>query len=331
MPAESAAAPAAEVATPNAVVAGIAASLAKGGAPAAPKTADAPPAKTPDAKTSDAALDGKSLPKDDAKKDPGGSAFAELTKRESKAVHREQAIKAKEAEFVKTQAAHEADLKELAEIRALKDKPLKLLEKFGLSYDKITEAQLAAKDDPETIVDRKLADMKKEQEKEKTAAQEAEKQQQQESYDAAIKALHDDAGEYVKGHPEECELTLLYDGGSLVAQTIQQHYAATVEFDDAGKMVKPGRMLSMSEAAKLVEAEYESMIEKVTATKKFQAKMKPPAAKAADPKAPAPKTLTNELGAGATAAAEVNAETDPIKRGIAAMKRAEERKKTASA
>lgn len=322
MPADAAvAAPAEVVATPNAVVASVAASLGKTDAPAPASASAKIDAK--DAKVAD-------VPKDDAKK-PTGADFSELQKRESKTVHRELAAKAKEAELAKLQAAHEADLKELAEIRALKASPLKLMEKFGLTYDQITELQLQAKQDPEAIVDRKIADLKKEADAQKAAAAEAEKKKQQEAYDASIAELHDECSAYVEANPEACELTKLYDGGSLIVQTIQQHYAATVKFDEAGKVVKAGRVLSIGEAAKLVEAEYEAQLERAQATKKFQAKQAAKAAPAAkvDPKAPAPKTLSNDLGGGA--AGEQNAETDPVKRGVLAMQRAEERRKAASA
>ena len=87
-------------------------------------------------------------------------------------------------------------------------------------------------------------------------------------------------------------MTNLYGGANLVSEVIEEHFKQS------------GKLLTIPEAAKLVEEHYEDLARKAVATKKFAVTQQKAASPQAQTAAPAPKmgpTLTNDLGATAVA------------------------------
>jgi hypothetical protein len=231
-------------------------------------------------------------PTEEPKQDTGvSSKFAALAKKEkavrakqSEIQSKEQALAEKEAKL----AAMEAKINGFEEAKAqAKKNPLKYLQETGLTYDDIVQAQLnELQEDPALMeVKTKLDAMEKAQKDAELKAAEDEKRRiaeeenkVYEGYKAKIKA-------HVSGK-DEYELINTYNQHNLVFDTIRDFFDAK------------GRVISIDEAAQLVEkyleGEVEQQLTRAQQLKRFQTKFQPQAqAQAQEEK---PTTLAQAVG-----------------------------------
>lgn len=226
-------------------------------------------------------------------KERASDKFAVLARKEAELYRRQQAVKHQQAEL-----ARQAE-----EIRAFQDmkrnarlNPVDALKQLGLTYEEITEYLMNDnKPTPQAevlSVKQELEEFKRQQQAEQKRILEEQRAAAEAEQQAIVEQFHEEVSDYVTQHADTYELTALYGGANLVWQVIEENFKQTQ------------KLMSIPEAAKLVEEHYEELARKAQATKKFAATQQ----KAASPQAPtqtqAPKmgpTLTNDLTASAAA------------------------------
>lgn len=235
----------------------------------------------------------------------------------AKLAHARKQVEAEAAKFAADRAAFEETQKssasKLAEYEAaLKEAkrfPLKFLEKHGLSYQDVTDAQLNAGEPTPNLEVKALKDeletYKAEQANLKAEHEAATKQHAIAQEQAIISKFRADTAAQVTAAGEKFEWTNTYGLQNRVAEVIEAHWNQQVASGE-----KSPKMLSMQEAAEAVESALEEEAKKIAKTKKFQKflESKKPAPVAAAPRVavtpstPEPKTLTNALTASTTPA-----------------------------
>lgn len=161
-------------------------------------------------------------------------------------------------------------------------------QEFGLDYDQLTQAVLN-QPTPETLAYSKLEREIQAMKEEKVQAARAQEEAQKQAYDRAIENIRAEAAQLVETDPEfETVQAEGDDGVSKIVAHIEKTYQET------------GKVLKVSEAAKVVEEQLLERALKVASLKKVQAKLMPKAdelpvgQKQATPNQ-GPKTLTNNL------------------------------------
>lgn len=229
-------------------------------------------------------------------KERSADRFASLARKEAEVYRKAQAIRQQQAEL-----ARQAE--EIKNFQALKSKavlnPLDALKELGLTYEQVTEYVL---NDNKPTPSAEVLTLKQELEEFKRQNAERESRQEQQRREMAereqrqiITAFRDEVNEYVSQHAETYELTSLYNGAYLVSDVIEQNFKDT------------GKLLSIPEAAKMVEEYYEDLGRKTLATKKFAATKQDATPAQVETKTPAakmPPTLSNDLSASVTAASQ---------------------------
>ena len=226
-----------------------------------------------------------------------GSGFAVLSKKEK--AFREK-VAAEKAALARERAEVEALRKEAESWKSKdalkKTKPLEWLKEHGLSYEQLTEVQLAGGEPtPSLLVDEvkgEVADLRKAIAEEKRQALEAEQSRLKAETDRVLEAFGKQCEQFIGQNAEKYEYTHLFGQAALVRQVVEEHYNVHK------------KVLSIPEASDIVEAYLEKEAEKLTASKKFKAKVGAPVL---PPKAPPeksaveaqPRTLSN-LMAGST-------------------------------
>jgi len=219
--------------------------------------------------------------------------FRQVAREEARIQAQRRELKAQQAEYEKLRA-QVAEI-DKAKAEAKRD-PLAFMEKHGLTYDDVTQFVLNDKRPTPSLevkeVREELESIRAEiREREEAAAaerreaEEAAEVARRESYAATINEFKEDLGEFIKGKGEEYELINLWGEHELVYNTIEQYHART------------GKILTMKEAADVVEAHLLDTAEKATATKKLLARMSAKKDSEGQRKAePAqPRTMTGEL------------------------------------
>jgi hypothetical protein len=272
---------------------------AKPEAPAAgePTAPSAPEAKPADGKTADAKPAAR----------PESSAFASLAKKEGELFRQRADFKAQRERFEQERKTLEAKAQQAERwdkmLEAAKADPRAVLEATGLTYEQLTQAVLERGDVKAPAVEdagakalREVEAFKAEQAKAAEAAKKAEADRAEAERVATMEQFREDARSFVASNAEAFELTALRDAGNLVAEVVETHYRNTSTFKD-GKLVRPGKMLALKEAAALVEAHFEEEAERMLKTRKIASRLAPKPAEPAPPAALAVRSLTNELGA----------------------------------
>lgn len=246
------------------------------------------------------------------------------------AQHRQQ-IEQERAEIQRARQEHEQWKQQQDQFRR---NPGALLKHYGLEYKDVTSFYL--NDGQETpdlkigAVSSEVQSLRERQDAwERKQAEEAQRQEQlrAEQADAYVaeaeQALRSEIGQFVEKYPDQYELIGFHgaEANELVFATIDEHFQRTKA---AGKPV----VLTIKDAADMVEAYLDEQTEKLTKTKKVQARLSPPPA--ADPNKPpvrpdkptsAPtRTLTNQTtqsSAASFTSAAVN--DDRMKRALAAL------------
>lgn len=236
-------------------------------------------------------------------KERSSERFAALARKEAEVFRKAQAVRQQQAEIARQ--AEEIRAYQAAKQQA-KLNPLDALKQLGLSYEELTEYVL---NDNKPTPTAEVAALKQEIEsfkrqteesrrREMEARQAAEVEQQQQ----IVEAFRDEVREYVSQHAETYELTSLYGGANLVHEVIEEHFNE----QRRNGVVSP-RLMTIPEAAKLVEEHYEDLARQAQATKKFAATQQKATPPQVTTQQTAPKpgvTLSNDLVATATAKAQ---------------------------
>jgi len=247
---------------------------------------------------------------EDKPKDPMlSSRFAALAKREKSIVRRAQEIKQVEQKLQEQAKTLEEKMK-IFEVA--KTNPMEALKQLGLSYQDITNFVLNdSKITPDTEIKHvrtELESFKKQQEEKERLRLESETQRAQLEAQEVINDFKSNINEFLTSKPDDYELTTLHEAQELVYATIEEHFNNTK------------RVLSIKEAADLVEKYLEERIEASTKTKKLSSKFKLADSKAEEKASPAPsKTLTNQMSSSAPSMLPAKTESDRIKRAMAAL------------
>jgi hypothetical protein len=248
--------------------------------------------------------------------------FAALAKRERALVRQQEELKAERAKL-ETRDREYADLQKgrdrQTELEALKKtNALKWLEAQGVTYQDITSLVLndgkATPDMAVREVKQQFEAYKAEQEKAREDGVQAEKQRQQVEYDRVLEDFKVEVTGYIDSNKGEYELIALHDATSVVLSTIEQHFENTQ------------KVLSIKEAAEMVESWLEDRIAKSLDTKRLKSRMAaPPPTKDADTKPVPPsaqtRTITNSMTTSAPSLLPAQTEQDRIKRALAALSR----------
>jgi hypothetical protein len=236
---------------------------------------------------------------------PKSDAFAALAKRE-RALQRQSAdLKAKEAQY-----------REWERLKAsATSNPLEALKALGLSYEQITQFLLnGSKPTPELEVAQVKADLEKlrteQAQREQNAKNEARRVAERE-YQQTYVEFTEEIGSYLQDNRDAYELTNMYEGQNIVLATIEQHFANTK------------KIMSIKEAADLVEQYFEEQVANASKTKKFQAKQQPKVSEGQSRgegvlKSSAP-TLSNGLTTSAPSLLPAKTEQARMNRALAAL------------
>lgn len=220
--------------------------------------------------------------------------FAALARKEAEVYRRAQAVRQQQAEI-----ARQAE--ELKAFKSMKSQaamnPLDALKQLGLTYEQVTEYVLNDnKPTPSAEVmtlKQEFEELKRQQREEREREVAAQREMAQKEQRQVIDNFRSEVGEYISQHAETYELTALYKGAYLVSDIIEENFNQT------------GKLLTIPEAAKMVEEYYEDLHKQAQATKKFAAtQTKAAPTQTSSQQQPAAKpvpTLTNSLSASVTA------------------------------
>lgn len=233
---------------------------------------------------------------------------------------REKALQKQREEIQKSKLDIDSKYEEINKFKSLKEQaktnPLKFLEEAGLTYEELTNFILngnkpTAEMETSSIKSemQKLRDeiAQREQERENSAKAMDEKRAQE-----AISNFKENITGFLTGKPDDFELYNNYpESVDLIYDVIEAHFEQTE------------KVMSMEEAAKLVEDHFESEAMKVTSFKKIQSKLAPKPAPTEEDgfqkaKQQASPTLNNSMSQTVSGLSN-STETDRIKRALAAL------------
>lgn len=246
------------------------------------------------------------------------------------AIRREQALQRQREELATQKASIARERAEIAAARAEAQKlatrpenPLRALERFGWSYKDATEFALNdSQPTAEQIARETRAELERDRadarQREENAASEAARQAEVMAEETTAE-FRQEIDSVVKANAQKYELTALQDAGQLVYDVIETHFQRTAK---AGKPV----ILSIQEAAELVEKHLEKKAEKLLSSGKLKAKFQPvnpanqqPGKTGQDPAQPN-RTLSNGLTPSTpTLVRSASIEDDRMRRAMAAL------------
>jgi hypothetical protein len=230
---------------------------------------------------------------------PKADRFAALARKEQEVFRKQQAVRHQQA--ILAQQAEEIRAFQAAKQQALAN-PLDALKQLGLSYEDITKFVLNDNQptpELETMSLRREIDQIKRQtaeERERSVREQREMMEREQQ--VTIAAFREEVNDYVGQHKETYELTNIYGSASLVSDVIEEHYNEQLRTG-----VATPKLLTIPEAAKLVEEHLENEVRKAQVTKKFAATQQEVASPQGGRQAQVPKigpTLSNDLSASVT-------------------------------
>lgn len=224
------------------------------------------------------------------KEDPLSAQYAALARKERAMREQAKAIKAQEEGMRQREEAMKSDYasKYIQKDRIQSD-PLGALSELGLSYEQITEMVLNQGNRPDITKDPLVVQMQAEIKRLSELAEKSQKDQvegQTKAYQQAVAQIKREASTLVFTDPA---YETIKETGSV--NDVVELIEATYRDED--------RIMSVEEAAKLVEEHLIEEAMKLTKLKKIQERLKPvaPASQLQDPKQSQPsKTLTNAVG-----------------------------------
>lgn len=212
-------------------------------------------------------------PKPEVERDRFASKFAALTRKKRDMDNRERALAEKE----QTLAAKIARLEELEnDNRLLEERPLDVLKKRGVDFDKLTQMQLnEGNPTPEMMMSRmeeKFNSMLEERlgKLEETYVTDK-KVAAEQRVDETINNFVEDITDFINddSHGDKYELIRLQNAVPTIFEVIHQHYNETCEYDENGKLIDEGNVLSIEEASNHVEEYLEGQVKKLAAARKL--------------------------------------------------------------
>jgi len=271
-----------------------------------PETAASKPAETP--------------------KEPLSAKFSALAKKEKAVVEQSKANKAKESAVAEREAAVAAREAKIKESESLweTDVLAAIKARTGMDYNQLTAAFLDGQvgmpkeTDPVKIAKQTIEDFKKEmaqkEEAQKTSAQKAQeeaKKKEEDELKAAWESYNSEVNSFIETNKDDYELISTYAQQNLIADTVDEFYKANK------------RVLSVKEAADMVEAYLESEAEKALNTKKIGGKVtrtaKPTEGAKKDEEPRITKTLNNNMQPTSASVLPAASEADRMKRAMAAL------------
>lgn len=233
---------------------------------------------------------------------PKADRFAMLARKEQDLLRKQQAFKQQQAVLAK-QAEEVRAFEALR--RQARLNPLDALKALNLDYDTITQFVLndnkPTPDAEVQVLRSEIEEFKRASREEQARLLEQQKMAQAQEQQAIIENFRSEVGEYVSQHAETYELTNLYGGANLVSDVIEEHFKQS------------GKLLTIPEAAKLVEEHYEDLARKAQQTKKFAVTQQKVASTQAPTTGQAPRmgpTLSNDLSASAVSAVPKSQRSD---------------------
>lgn len=279
-------------------------------APDTSAEAPAAPASTPTAEeiiaAAKAAVEKKAEPERPAKVDPK---FSALARKEAELHRQREAVKAEKAAI---EEAHRQVVAFEEARHAAKRDPIAALQALGISYDDLTEHVLNGNKPTASAevaaLREELEALRVEQEAARAKAEEAAAARLAAEHAAVIEEARSEAVAFVESNSTRYELTTINGAATLVPQVREQHFART------------GKLLTVEQAADLVEKHFESLADRIATARKVQAKAAPTApAPAATPPAER-RTLSNSLTASTSSAPpKARTEADRIRAALARL------------
>lgn len=259
---------------------------------------------------------------EETKKDePFSAKFSALTKREKTLQKQAQENKVKEAGFAEREAKIAAREAKIAASEKLWETNVfdAIKERTGMDYNALTLAYLDGKTaapvetDPVKLAKKTIDEFKAEQkQKEEVAArelktkQEADQKVKEDELAAAWEVYNKEVEDFIIANKDEYELINTYNQQALIAETVDEFYN------------RNKRVLSVKDAADLVEQYLEDEAKKALSTKKFAKQEAQPSAKPKEEAKPV-KTLTNQMQPTSASVLPAASEADRMKRAMAAL------------
>jgi hypothetical protein len=271
-------------------------------------------------------------PESKASEDRVSSKLQMLIRREKQARVLEQSAKSKEELITAKEAALTAREAKLIEFENLKEtNPKKALELLGLSYQDLTQVELADGQIPAEVKIRKLEEKIAKygetlEERDRLSAQDAKRQKEQLELQA-VADYKSEISDHIKANPDRYEF-LSFELGDKVAEEVyeivDQHYNKTLqESMDNGDEKPVGKIMGVEEASNLLELTLDKKYDKLINLKKFQTKLKPVPPKVEvrqEPIRHKPQTLTNNMQGRSMPTAHVLTDEERVQKAIAYAK-----------
>lgn len=190
--------------------------------------------------------------------------FGVLSKKEKMLFRQGEALKAERAAF-EAEKARVAAIE--AKYGARPSTPREALERYGYDYKTATEFELNDNAPTAEFLARQAQDQVRRLEESLAARDRKEKEDQiaraEQEKTEVVQDFKTEIQEFITEKAEEYELIKFHNAYDSIYQTIEQHYAKT------------NRLLSIPEAANIVEKFLEKQLDDLQATKKFAAKTRP--------------------------------------------------------
>lgn len=204
-----------------------------------------------------------------------------------------------------------------------KKNPIDYLAEGGLDYDTVTQYMLNG--GKQTATD-EIAAVKEEIKRLREEQTTKEKKQQEESLRAqrvaetqALDSFKEEIGEFMKANEATYELSAQRDAVDDIFSTISEAYALNIrEWQRTGRQGPEPKPMPIKEAADVVEAFYEKEVQRLTETKKWQARSQPKPDEQTQKKEPS-KTLTNNMASTAASVLPAKNDHDRMARAMAKL------------
>lgn len=239
------------------------------------------------------------------KKDPLSPKFAALTRKEKELRTREIALKERESKASSWES----------ESKGFKERPLEFMAKHGLTYEQLTHMILndgkPTQDQKNSSLEEKVTNLQKQiEDREAHQKAEAEKQAQAQ-VEQVVASFKSDIIDFISKNSEAYELIATASAQDTVYEVVEEHYRET------------GRVLTISEAADLVENHLFTESQKFLGLKKFQ-KKEPSSDPSSHPGSSKPepissKTLSNSMSSSASSSRPLS-EAEHLERAIQLLK-----------
>jgi len=238
-------------------------------------------------------------------------------------VRKERALQ-RQRELIKTQQSQMSEREAKLKAFETASDPISVLQAKGYTYQEATDYILnEGKSTPETelkSIKQQIAEIKAARDQEKLDAENNSKTQAQQTYDNALAEFRTGVDALVASNPVDYELIALNESQDLVVATVTEHWEQEYKKWNENQSGPKPKAMSMKEAADLVEAYHDSLVEKSVGTKKWRSKLAPGEAGKAPAKPAASPTLSHAVtSSSAPSMLPAKNENERMARALAAM------------